>query len=586
MGPSYLILITLHLFSLQQILCLENEQKSKSEKSVVIKLVKSLSSNLQKLIASNNDKLELVLKEQLAQASGFRNVEEIVSDWQEQKQNSSEKISRIESELLQLKNQLDLDKTLWIFNTQVCNASIHNLRSEMETKFMSLAATTTTTMAPEIGEQSSLFDDFMDIAEDQSVDIFKEFDKALAEYEEDLLASENDNVDNVDGMPGVSAEFSSLRNPVDSLLATTNKILRDIDQKYQRTSDDLTQLQNFNEKILGPNLEDKLNSKISNLELKYDAILKALKQEMKTEDDAILENVKMRSEDFNIIRKTTNSRLSVYETRLDTMEQMMFEMDEKVKSQSLLQFSPTSTTKFNLVESSSRNYLEEFNSGRFSISTTTESGSQDDFSLFGLDNLDDLNNMDHECLFPPCGQNNANELVAQKLTNKEKSPNVAVPELPSWLQSTWKRPEMQSFNIQSKPNIKPWDEELSRVPRNEETVLQKAILEERKSLLSDQGTNCNCDDIKIRTDELEQELKFLSNEVNSALTGMRGSMTALLRRIEILEARPESQGSDGAKCVATKEAKDLPGMDDWCKENCRKGNCPSHLCSCPINSVL
>ena len=44
--------------------------------------------------------------------AGFRNVEEIVSDWQEQKQNSSEKISRIESELLQLKNQLDLDKTV------------------------------------------------------------------------------------------------------------------------------------------------------------------------------------------------------------------------------------------------------------------------------------------------------------------------------------------------------------------------------------------------------------------------------------------------------------------------------------------
>ena len=44
--------------------------------------------------------------------AGFQNVEEIVSDWQEQKQNSSEKISRIESELLQLKNQLDLDKTV------------------------------------------------------------------------------------------------------------------------------------------------------------------------------------------------------------------------------------------------------------------------------------------------------------------------------------------------------------------------------------------------------------------------------------------------------------------------------------------
>ena len=56
-------------------------------------------------------------------------------------------------------------------------------------------------------ERSSLFDDFMDIAEDQSVDIFKEFDKALAEYEEDLLASEKDKVDRVNVMPG--GQFNS-----------------------------------------------------------------------------------------------------------------------------------------------------------------------------------------------------------------------------------------------------------------------------------------------------------------------------------------------------------------------------------------
>ena len=161
----------------------------------------------------------------------------------------------------------------------------------------------------------------------------------------------------------ISAE-NSLEDPIDSLLATTNKLLREVNLKYQRTSNDLTQLKNFSVQILSQNLEEKLNSKISNLELKFDTIVKVLKQEMLTEDEAILQNIKMRSEDFNMIRKTTNSRLSVYETRLDTMEQMMFEMDEKIKSQSLLQFPPTSTTKSNIVESSSRNYLE----GKYNIS--------------------------------------------------------------------------------------------------------------------------------------------------------------------------------------------------------------------------
>ena len=30
----------------------------------------------------------------------------------------------------------------------------------------------------------------------------------------------------------------------------------------------------------------------------------------------------------------------------------------------------------------------------------------------------------------------------------------------------------------------------------------------------------------------------------------------------------------------------MSGMDAWCKENCRKGNCPSHLCACPADIIL
>ena len=88
--------------------------------------------------------------------------------------------------------------------------------------------------------------------------------------------------------------------------------------------------------------------------------------------------------------------------------------------------------------------------------------------------------------------------------------------------------------------------------------------------------------------------------MNSAMAGMKGTLTALLRRIETLESG-QMQQSLGA-CVATKEALHLPGrqnqntifehfdyligMDAWCSENCRKGNCPSHLCSCPVKKLL
>ena len=74
----------------------------------------------------------------------------------------------------------------------------------------------------------------------------------------------------------------------------------------------------------------------------------------------------------------------------------------------------------------------------------------------------------------------------------------------------------------------------------------------------------------------------MTGEVVESLAGMRGTLTALLRRIETLETREEGR----ARCVATREALSLPGMDDWCAENCRKGNCPSHLCMCPVTDTL
>jgi len=36
----------------------------------------------------------------------------------------------------------------------------------------------------------------------------------------------------------------------------------------------------------------------------------------------------------------------------------------------------------------------------------------------------------------------------------------------------------------------------------------------------------------------------------------------------------------GKKCHAISPYNNQPGMDDWCKENCRAGNCPPSMCAC------
>ena len=84
--------------------------------------------------------------------------------------------------------------------------------------------------------------------------------------------------------------------------------------------------------------------------------------------------------------------------------------------------------------------------------------------------------------------------------------------------------------------------------------------------------------VQTKTAQLEEAILSLSGEVVQSLTGMRGSLTALLRRMESLERR---EGRPG-RCVATQDSSHLPGMDDWCAENCSRGNCPPHLCSCPV----
>ncbi|XP_059085886.1 uncharacterized protein LOC131882677 isoform X1 [Tigriopus californicus] len=38
--------------------------------------------------------------------------------------------------------------------------------------------------------------------------------------------------------------------------------------------------------------------------------------------------------------------------------------------------------------------------------------------------------------------------------------------------------------------------------------------------------------------------------------------------------------SPSPRCRAQDSARDMPGLDDWCRDNCSTGNCPNNLCVC------
>ena len=188
---------------------------------------------------------------------------------------------------------------------------------------------------------------------------------------------------------------------INGLLMGTNKILQDLNSKYQRTLSDLSYLRNYTEKIMNQNMEDKLTSQISNLQTKNNAMFNRLKEDMISSDKDILRNMALRSEDYDMIRKTTKSRLSVYESRLDNLEQLIFEMKEQAENvpfdDSSQTTSTTQTTSFNdellrkMSNSHGSNEYEDF-AGK-------------DFSMLGLSDprdLDDLNTDLTTCPFPPC----------------------------------------------------------------------------------------------------------------------------------------------------------------------------------------
>ena len=229
-------------------------------------------------------------------------------------------------------------------------------------------------------------------------DIFDEFDKAVAEYEEDLM-KETSNIHSV------SEDMEDLADPVETLVENTNSLLRSIDDKYNRVITELQVLQNFSQRVQQSDFEERLQSRLSSLEVKHGNRLKSLKTLMDAGDRQIEQNMMMRFEDFNMLRKTTTSRLSVYEARLDTLEQLVFGLGQAGPGRVEVEEEEEEEEEED-TEISVRDILEDYEdlAGR-------------DFSMLGLTTIGELDSLEYECLVPPCDSDRSYQTFPHCATN-------------------------------------------------------------------------------------------------------------------------------------------------------------------------
>jgi len=519
-----------------------------NDRSVLINLAKTLSSSLQRAMTANNQKIESILDDQQEVMAAVEKIETEVNKMKKGDKNFDENFAKLESDVQDLKDRRNLDEMLWNFNTQVCNASIEMVKQEIDTKLSALKndrIVNTNEAKKSMNEENLIGESFNTEDIFNTDNIFKEFENALAEYE--------DQDDYFEERKEEKQSQKKLTDPVGNLVAETNKFLMLLESKYNNLSGQIRAMQKLTaetKQIVEPNLEEKLNNEIVKLEAKFHFLLKNIQSLLEGADDDIKHDINMRMEDFNILRKTTTSRLAVYETRIDMLEQLVLKYSTQVTEPTIEIFKTTT-------EASTTHTTE------VPVPAYEDLGGND-FSMLGINNPNDLDLLlpyqpKQDCERPPCDKNIVTPYEQSRSSFAQDEPMSDSKYVKKDKKMSIQRPASNHFGSLNLPPTF----QTPKMSKNDNVV---------------PGT-CDCEQLTVKGLELEHEIKFLSAEVGSALAGMRSSLTTLLHRIEVMEK--ESKRVRQVSCVATKEALKMPGMDDWCSENCRKGNCPSHLCSCP-----
>merc|ERR1711892_1086265 len=136
-------------------------------------------------MTANNLKIENILGDQQQVMADYTEaVEKIEADFNEMKnggKGSDEKYAKLEIDVKALQDRRNLDEMLWKFNTQVCNASIEVVKQDIDTKIAELKSD----QIVQTNEDKQTVSEELFIGESFNTnDIFKDFEDALAEYEE------------------------------------------------------------------------------------------------------------------------------------------------------------------------------------------------------------------------------------------------------------------------------------------------------------------------------------------------------------------------------------------------------------------
>ena len=214
----------------------------------LLALVRELSTSLEAALAASEARVSRLAGEQGKLEEGLQEVRGEVGEVWGVVEGLSEDREGVGRRLSVLEERSSTDQMLWRWNTQVCNASIHEVKQKVEEKLALLKVDEEVTVRP--SDPTELFTSSRILPTSSSpMDIFKKFESSLLEYQYDYNYGDNSEVEEEevasdDGLLKVTSSnqsFSPLKvsipssssdDPVGSLVSQTNSLLRNLSERY------------------------------------------------------------------------------------------------------------------------------------------------------------------------------------------------------------------------------------------------------------------------------------------------------------------------------------------------------------------
>ena len=210
----------------------------------LLALVRELSTSLEAALAASETRVSRLAGEQGKLEEGLQEVRGEVGEVWGVVEGLSEDREGVGRRLSLLEERSSTDQMLWRWNTQVCNASIQEVKQKVEEKLalLKVKEEEEVTVRPS-SDPTELFTSSRILPTSSSpMDIFKKFESSLLEYQYDYnygdnrdseVEEEEEDSSNPPFSPlKVSLPSSSSDDPVGSLVSQTNSLLRNLNERY------------------------------------------------------------------------------------------------------------------------------------------------------------------------------------------------------------------------------------------------------------------------------------------------------------------------------------------------------------------